>query len=57
MKRKSKTLSLFSKDAIRKLRNEGFTGKLFVEWDNGVINDLELKTSFMFQRREREFFC
>jgi hypothetical protein len=57
MKKKGKTMSLFSKEAIRRLQKDGFTGRLFVEWKDGMINDLELKTSFMFQRQEKEILC
>ena len=45
---KSKTKSLFSKDALDKLRRDRFTGMLMVQWDNGVIKDLNLKTSFRY---------
>ena len=54
---KDKPRSLFSREALRKLRKDGFTGKLFVEWDNGVINDMELKTNIAFRKHEIEGFC
>lgn len=54
---KDKPRSLFSREALRKLRKDGFTGKLFVEWDNGVINDMDLKTSISFREQDFECFC
>jgi hypothetical protein len=38
----TKTLTLFSKEAVEKLRKDRFSGKLLVNWENGVINDFEL---------------
>ncbi len=38
----TKTLTLFSKEAVEKFRKDRFSGKLLVNWENGVINDLEL---------------
>ncbi len=42
MKIMKKTLTLFSKEAVEKLRKDRFSGKLQVNWENGVINDFEL---------------
>jgi hypothetical protein len=45
---KNKALSLFSKEAVRKLRKDKFNGSLLVRWENGMIKDLNLKTNFRF---------
>lgn len=52
-------LTLFSKEALEKLRKDKFTGRLLVSWDNGIINDFNLKTSLRFfvrNRREEDMF-
>lgn len=48
VKKRQKALSLFSKEAIRKLRKENFNGRLIVCWENGMIKDFNLKTNFRF---------
>ena len=47
-KNRQKALSLFSKEAIRKLKKDKFNGSLSVRWENGAIKDLNLKTNFRF---------
>jgi hypothetical protein len=46
--------SLFSRDAIKKLRRDRFTGMLLVNWDNGMIDDLVLETHNEFDIRRLE---
>jgi hypothetical protein len=46
--------SLFSRDAIKKLRRDRFTGMLLVNWENGMIDDLVLETGNEFDIRRLE---
>jgi hypothetical protein len=55
---RKEALTLFSKEAIEKLRKDRFSGRLFVCWENGIINDFNLKTNirlFIGNRRD-DFF-
>jgi hypothetical protein len=36
--------SLFSREAVKKLRRDRFTGMLLVNWENGVIDDMVLES-------------
>jgi hypothetical protein len=38
--------SLFSKDAVKELRKDRFSGNLMVRWENGVIDDIQLERDF-----------
>ena len=38
--------SLFSREAVRELRKDRFSGKLSVRWENGVINDIVIDRDF-----------
>jgi|WetSurMetagenome_2_1015567.scaffolds.fasta_scaffold748275_1 hypothetical protein len=39
--------SLFSREAVRELRKDRFSGNLMVRWENGVINDIEIDRDFL----------
>jgi hypothetical protein len=38
---KAKRISLLSKEALRELKEEKFSGKIYVSLENGIINDLD----------------
>lgn len=44
MKNPNIRASLFSKEAVRQLRRNRFTGMLLVNWENGIIDDMVLET-------------
>jgi hypothetical protein len=43
-----RAMTLFSKEAMKKLVENRFSGEIMVRWENGVINDLDLSTSKCF---------
>ena len=45
-KKAKKVLSLFDKNAVRKIRKERFNGSISVMWENGMIKDLKFEESF-----------
>lgn len=53
---RQKALSLFSREAVIRLRKEKFNGRLDVVWENGTIKDFNLKTSFRFYTGNKEDF-
>ncbi|MFH1473418.1 MAG: hypothetical protein ABIE55_00855 [Candidatus Aenigmatarchaeota archaeon] len=55
MKRK-KVNSLFSKEALDKLKRDRFNGKLMVFWENGMIKDMNLRTNFRYSYEKDDFF-
>jgi hypothetical protein len=42
MKAKRKDITLFSKEALNKFKEDRFSGNIIVRLENGVINDLNL---------------
>ena len=46
--------SLFSKEAVEKLRKEKFSGEILIRWKKGVINDFDLSREFDFSLKELE---
>ncbi|MFH0929096.1 MAG: hypothetical protein V1818_01920 [Candidatus Aenigmatarchaeota archaeon] len=47
-KNRQKALSLFSKEAMKRLRKDKFNGRLIVLWENGMVKDFNLRTNFRF---------
>jgi hypothetical protein len=37
-----KVPTLFSREAIKELRKDRFSGNIIIKWENGVIEDLDL---------------
>ena len=50
----AKRMTLFSKEAVDKLRKEKFSGELLVRWKKGVINDFDFNREFDFSLKEME---
>jgi hypothetical protein len=56
MKKRKQAMSLFSKEALDKLKKDRFSGRLLVFWDNGVIKDFNLKMNLRYFVGKRDDF-
>ena len=55
-KKDKRVLSLFDKEAVRKIKKNKFSGRLMVLWENGIIKDMTLNARVGFWQGRREFF-
>ncbi len=53
---RKKALTLFSTEALERLRKAMFNGSLWARWKNGTIEEFDIKTKISFGRRNRDDF-